>query len=159
MGRARENNKKAGKIISSFPGRAIPRAFAVVSSSVPRLSGVCFPVCLYLPTLGMRHSRRTPAGLETSESASHSRRAAVCFCSCDLRCSASEYISPLVVSIVHPWFCTIPGAHLGSTARIQRDIRADCFCSCTVRCCRAECVSLVSFNVQSDIFAVIIAWS
>jgi len=66
----------------------------------------------------------------------------------------------LFVYIYQPWVCAIPGAHLlCSTTRIQRDTRADCFCSCTQRCCRAECVSLVGFNVQSDIFAVMIAWS
>jgi len=33
------------------------------------------------------------------------------------------------------------------------------FCCCNLRYCRAECVSLIGFNVQSDIFAVMIAWS
>jgi len=33
-------------------------------------------------------------------------------------------------SISLPWVCVIPGAHLGSTVRIQWDIRADDFCSC-----------------------------
>jgi len=38
----------------------------------------------------------------------------------------SEFYSP-VATISQPWGCAIPGAHLGSTARIQRDIRADVF--------------------------------
>ena len=54
----------------------------------------------------------------------------------------------------------IPGAYLlGSTARIHRDVRAHCSCSFELRCCRAECVLLLGFNVQSDIFADMIAWS
>jgi len=65
-----------------------------------------------------------------------------------------------VASILQSWVCTIRGVHLlGSTARIQRDIRSDCFCSCKLRCCRAECVLLLDFNVQSDIFAVMIGRS
>jgi len=37
----------------------------------------------------------------------------------------------------------IPGAHLlGSTARIQRDIRAERFCSCKLCCCRQGCNQL-----------------
>ena len=43
----------------------------------------------------------------------------------------------LVVSIWKPCVCAIRCAHLlGSTARKERDIRADCFCSCKLRCCR-----------------------
>jgi len=62
----------------------------------------------------------------------------------------------LVVSSLQPLVCVFRGAHLlGSTARIQRDIRSDCFCSCKLRCRRAECVLLLCFNVQSDIFVVI----
>jgi len=65
-----------------------------------------------------------------------------------------------LVSIRQPWVCAIPGAQLlGSTAGIQRDIRADCFCSSKQRCCTAERVLLLGFKVQSDIFAVMIAWS
>ena len=52
------------------------------------------------------------------------------------------------------------GAHLlSSTARIQSDIRLYCFSCCKLRCYLAKCVLLLSFNVQSDIFAVMIAWS
>ena len=65
-----------------------------------------------------------------------------------------------VASILQSWVCVIRGVHLlGSTARIQRDIRWDCFCSCKLRCCRAERVLLLEFNVQSDIFAVMIGRS
>jgi len=71
----------------------------------------------------------------------------------------SKFYSP-VVSISQTRVHNIPGAHLlGSTARIQRDIRSECFCSCKQCCCRAECVLLLGFNVQSDILAVMIAWS
>jgi len=54
-----------------------------------------------------------------------------------LTCAVPELgvFHSLVFSISQPWVC----AHLlGSTARIQRDIRADCFCSCEVHCCRAD---------------------
>jgi len=61
----------------------------------------------------------------------------------------SEFYS-LVVSIWQPWVFAIRGAQLRSTARIQRDIGADC---------RAECVLILGFNAQSDIIAVMIAWS
>ena len=50
-------------------------------------------------------------------------------------------------------------SHLGSTARIQRDIPADCFWSFKLRCCRGEFVLHPGFNVQSDIFAAMIACS
>ena len=50
--------------------------------------------------------------------------------SCDLRCPGLSAFYSLVVSIPQPRVCTIPGAHLlGSTAHIQRNIRADCFCA------------------------------
>ena len=65
----------------------------------------------------------------------------------------------IVVSIQQPWVCAIPGAHLRSTDCIQRDILADGFCTCELQCCRAECVLYPGFNVQSDIIAVMIAWS
>jgi len=66
----------------------------------------------------------------------------------------------LVASIQQSCVCAVRGAHLlGSTARIQRDIRSDCFCSCTLRYCWAENVLLLGFIVQSDILAVMIAWS
>ena len=41
-----------------------------------------------------------------------------------------------------------PALHLGSTARIQRDIRADCLCSCKLHCSRAECVLLSPFATR-----------
>jgi len=64
----------------------------------------------------------------------------------------------LVDSIWQPKVCAIPDAHLlGLTAGIRGDIRADCFRSCKLSCCRDDCVFLLNFNVQSDIFAVMIA--
>jgi len=83
-------------------------AFAVVSCAVPGLSEFYSPVCFYLAILGVRYSRRSPAGLDCSYS---------------------------------------------------KSIRSDCFCSCKLRYCRAECVLLLGCNVQSDIVAVMIAWS
>jgi len=53
----------------------------------------------------------------------------------------------LVVSILHFW----------ARVLVFRGIRSYCFCSCDLRCCTAECVLLVGFNVQSDIFAIMIA--
>jgi len=139
--------------------------FVIVSSAVPGLSKFYSPVCLFVclflcTTLGVRHSRRTPAKLEH-----HNRqdiRAEPQFISAVVTCAVpglSVFYS-LVVSIWQLWMCVIPGSHLlVSTACIQKDIRADCFCSCNLRCCMAECVLLLGFNVQSDLFTVISAWS
>jgi len=64
-----------------------------------------------------------------------------------------------LVSIWQPWVWAIRDAHLLSlTDRIQTDNRSDYFCSCKPRCCRSECVLLLGLNVQSDIFAIVIAW-
>ena len=169
MGRARENNKKAGKIILYFPSRAIPGAHRMYSTALVLLQlwAALFQGWVgFIPLFVYIYQRwvcdipgaHLPSSKPRNRQAIHTEPQCVS-AAVNLRCSGTECISPLVVSIVHPWFCAFPGAHLGSTARIQRDISADCFCSCTVRCCRAGCVSLVGFNVQSDIFAVMIAWS
>jgi len=105
-------------------------------------------------------SRRTSAGLETRNR--RDIRAEPHLVSAVVTCAVPRLnvFHSLVVSIWQHWVCAIRGAHLlGSPARIQRDIRADCFSSCKLRCCRTDCVLLLGLNVQSDIFAVMIAWS
>jgi len=141
-----------------FEKTLVQTAFAVVSCAVPELSEFYSPFCFQLATLGVRHFRRIPAGLENSYSTRHSRRLQIAVVTC-ADPGLSIFYS-LVVSIWQLRVCAIPGAHLlGSIARIQRDIRADCFCSCKLRFCRAECVLLLGFNAHSAIFAVLIAWS
>ena len=71
------------------------------------------------------------------------------------------YFTPLLCRSSNPWVCAIRSAEpMGSTARIQRDIGADCFCSCNRAVAGLTVLySLIGFNVQSDIFAVLIACS
>ena len=100
-----------------------------------------------LTSQGVRHSWRTPAGLQKLVIDKARAITAACFCSCDLRCSRALFYS-LVVSIWQSRVCAIPGAHLqGSIARSQSDMRSGCFCNCDLRCGRAECVLLLGFNV------------
>ena len=68
----------------------------------------------------------------------------------------------LVVSIWQPWVCTIPGAHLlGSTALFKETFvhTVSAVDIIGLRCFWSDCVLLPGFNVQSDIFVVMIAWS
>jgi len=138
----------------------VQTAFAVVSCAVPGLSGFYSIVCFHLTNQGVRYSRRTPAGIETRNR--QDNRAEPQPVSADVTCAVpglSAFYS-LVVSIQPTWVCAVRSARLlGSTARMQRDIRSGCFCSCKLRCCRPECVLLLGFNKPCNIFAVMIAWS
>jgi len=80
----------------------------------------------------VRHSRRTPAGLEVSNR--QDNRAEPKLVSAVVSCTLPELIefySP-VIHIGQTRVCAIRGTHiLASTARIEKDIRADCFADVT----------------------------
>jgi len=73
-------------------------------------------------------SRRTSAGLETRDR--QDIREEPHLVSAVVTCAVPglSVFHSLVVSIWQHWVCAVRGARLmGSSARIQRDIRADCF--------------------------------
>ena len=94
-----------------------------------RADWILLPCCFYLATNEcVRHSRRTPAGLETRNRQDVLSEPQLVSEIVTWAVSRLSVFYSLVVSIQRAWVCAIRSVHLlGSTARIQRHIRADCF--------------------------------
>ena len=131
----------------SYSKRICANCFCTCELRRSRAEWILLPCYSYLTNLGVRHSRRTPVGFETrnrlDNRAEPKRVSAVVSCALP---GLIEFYSP-VASVWQTKVCAIRGAYLlGSTARMQKNIRADCFCRCKLRCSRAECVLLLGFK-------------